>query len=145
MATTIEASVFPLVEGVKLARAEFLRRWEAQPEVKNAELIEGIVYMVSPVSVAPGDMHADVGGWISTYKLVTPGIDCGFSTTSFLLEDTPQPDLNLRIQPEYGGGTFAVGKYIAGIPELLAEICRSSTAYDLNVKLDLYQTAQVPE
>jgi hypothetical protein len=36
-------------------------------------------------------------------------------------------------------------KLPARVPELLTEICRSSVAYDLHVKLDLYQRAKVPE
>jgi hypothetical protein len=145
MATVIEESVPPLGAGDKLTRAEFLRRWEAHPEIKNAELIGGIVYMASPVSIEHGDMDSDVGGWLYTYKVATPGTASGHNTTTFLLEDTPQPDLNLRILPEYGGRSFVRNKYLEGIPELLAEICRSSTAYDMHIKLDLYQAAQVPE
>jgi hypothetical protein len=145
MATVIERAVPPLNPGDKLTRAEFLRRWEAHPEIKNAELIGGIVYMSSPVSIEHGDKENDLGGWLCTYKAATPGTACGHNTTSFLLDDTPQPDLNLRILPEWGGASFVDGDYIAGTPELLAEICRSSVAYDLHVKLDLYQTAKVPE
>ena len=38
----------PLREGDRLTREEFLRRWEAMPDLKWAELIDGIVYM--PIS-----------------------------------------------------------------------------------------------
>jgi Uma2 family endonuclease len=145
MATVVEKSVPPLVAGDKLTRAEFLRRWEAHPEIKNAELIGGIVYMASPVSVEHGDMDGDVGTWLGTYKAATPGTASGHNKTSFLLEDMPQPDLNLRILPEFGGSSFVKGRYLTGIPELLAEICRPSTTHDLHVKLDLYQAAKVPE
>ena len=49
MATAIE----PLSPGDQLTRAEeFLRPiWEAHPEIKRAELLGGIVYMPSPLSV----------------------------------------------------------------------------------------------
>jgi len=33
-----------LMIGDRLSATEFLRRWEAMPEVKNAELINGIVH-----------------------------------------------------------------------------------------------------
>lgn len=145
MSTAIEQRIPPLVAGDKLTRAEFLRRWEAHPEIKNAELIGGIVYMASPVSVEHGDMDGDVGGWSSTYRAATPGTACGHNTTSFLRDDTPQPDLQLRILPDYGGSSWVEGKYLGGVPELLAEICRSSASYDLHVKLDLYQAARIPE
>ena len=41
MATDTEQSVPPLNPGDKLTRPEFLRIWEAHPEIKNAELIGG--------------------------------------------------------------------------------------------------------
>src|SRR5438876_9187664 len=106
MSTTVEQRIPDLVAGDKLTRAEFLRRWEAHPEIKNAELIGGIVYMSSPVSVEHGDMDGDVGCWLGHYKAATPGTASGHNTTSFLLDDTPQPDLNLRVLPEYGGTSF---------------------------------------
>jgi hypothetical protein len=93
----------PLCPGDTLTRAEFLRRWEAHPEIKKAELIGGIVFMPSPVSVEHGDTHLDVGGWLFTYKLATLGTAGGDNTTSLLLKDAPQSDLNLRILPECGG------------------------------------------
>src|SRR5256885_8011880 len=145
MATVVEQQVPPLERGDKLTRAEFMRRWEAHPEINNAELIGGIVFMASPVSVQHGDMDGDLGTWLGTYKAATPGTATGHNTTSFLLDDTPQPDIYLRILPEYGGTSWVEGKYLHGVPELLTEICRSSAAYDLHVKLDLYQTAKVPE
>ena len=101
--------------------------------------------MSAPVSVEHGDTDGDVGGWLWTYKAATPGTACGHNTTSFLLDDVPQPDLNLRILPEYGGGSWVEDRYLHGIPELLAEIARSSASYDLHVKLELYQAVKVPE
>ncbi len=40
-----------LENGDRLPRPEFERRYAAMPQVKKAELIEGIVYMPSPVRV----------------------------------------------------------------------------------------------
>lgn len=40
----------PLQAGDRLTRAEFERRYRAMPHVRKAELIEGVVYMPSPVS-----------------------------------------------------------------------------------------------
>jgi len=145
MATAFEQRIPPLGAGDRLSRAEFLRRWEAHPEIKNAELIGGIVYMSSPVSVQHGDRDGDVGTWLGVYRAATPGTASGHNTTSFLLDDTPQPDLNLRILPEYGGASWAEEKFLQGIPELLAEISLSSAALDLHLKLDLYEAAGVPE
>lgn len=144
MATAYEHDV-PFAAGENLTRAEFLRRWEAHPEIKNAELIGGTVYMPSPVSVEHGDMDGDVGAWLGVYRAATPGTASGHNTTSLILDDAAQPDLNLRILAEWGGGSWVEGKYLHGVPELLAEIARSSASFDLHVKFDLYQQAGVPE
>jgi Putative restriction endonuclease len=145
MITAIGKAIPPLAAGDKLTRHEFLHRWEGHPEIKCAELLGGLVYMPSPVSVDHGDMEAAVGTWLGTYAARTLGTACGHNTTAFLLEDTPQPDLNLRILPEYGGGSRVEEGYLQGPAEFLAEICRSSASYDLHVKLNLYQKARVPE
>jgi Uma2 family endonuclease len=142
---TVELQVPPLSAGDRLTREEFLRIWEAHPEIKRAELIGGIVYMPSPLSADHGDMDGAVGGWLFYYQSRTPGTAMGHNTTSFILDDTPQPGVNLRIMPEYGGGSRLEDRFIAGIPELLVEVCRSSTAYDLHQKFDLYQAAGIPE
>lgn len=145
MAIAIDEQVPPLGPGDKLTREEFLRRWEAHPEIKCAELIGGIVYMPSPVKLQHGSIESDLGLWLSTYRVATPGTDCAHNTTTFLLDDTPQPDLHLRILPEYGGGSREEDGYLGGVSEFVAEICLSSAAYDLHVKYDLYQAAQIPE
>jgi len=142
---TVEESIAPLVAGDVLTRDEFLRRWEAHPDIKLAELIGGIVYMPSPVTIEHGDTAGDVGTWLGVYKAATQGCGSGHDTTSFLLDDCPQADANLRILPEYGGASWVEKGYLHGAPELLAEICRSSAAYDLHQKMDLYQAAGVPE
>src|SRR5207253_7509645 len=129
MATVSEATVPPLAFGDKLTREEFLRRWEAHPEIKNAELIGGMVFMPSPVSVDHGETDNDVGGWLCLYKAATPGTAAGNNTTSYLLDDVPQPDTYLRILPEYAGRTWVEDKYLHGTPEFLAEIALSSASY----------------
>jgi hypothetical protein len=144
MATIVER-VPPLDFGDKLTAEEFLRRWEAHPEIKRAELIGGMVFMSSPISIDHGDMEGIVGGLVFVYSVATAGTASGHATTTFLLDDVPQPDLNLRILPEYGGTSWEEDNYLHGAPELLVEISRSSSAYDLHVKQDLYQAAKVPE
>lgn len=39
----------PLQSGDRLTRPEFERRYAAAPHIKKAELIEGIVYVASPL------------------------------------------------------------------------------------------------
>jgi Uma2 family endonuclease len=145
MVTATDERVPPLMAGDRLTRDEFIRRWEADPTIKLAELIGGTVYMPSPVSVDHGDMDRLVGTWLGVYQAGTPGVTGGNNTTSFMLEDSPQPDLNLRILPECGGRSWPEGRYLHGVPEFLAEVCATSASYDLNQKYDLYQAARIPE
>lgn len=62
-----------------------------------------------------------------------------------MLDDTPQPDLNLRLRPEYGGSSWVEGRYLHGALEFVAEVCATSASYDLHAKYDLYQSARIPE
>ncbi|MDJ0547676.1 MAG: Uma2 family endonuclease, partial [Microcystis sp. M49637_WE12] len=49
----------PLENGDKLTRWEFERRYQGMPHLKKAELIEGIVYMASPLRITQhGEPHA---------------------------------------------------------------------------------------
>ncbi len=53
----------PLENGDQLTRVEFERRYEKMPNLKKAELIEGIVYMGSPLRIEQhGEPHADIMG-----------------------------------------------------------------------------------
>jgi Uma2 family endonuclease len=140
-----EELVEPLAAGDRRSREEFMRLWEAHPNIKRAELIGGTVYMPSPLKVNHGEKESKAGTWLGVYSAHTPGTESAHNTTSFILEDTPQPDVNLRILPEYGGGSWIERGYLAGRPELLTEVCGSSAAYDLHQKFDLYEAAKIPE
>ncbi len=135
----------PLFAGQRLQRDEFLRRWEAMPEVKRAELIGGVVYMPSPVSVNHRFHDSLVTGWLSYYGARTPGCEGGSNGTWLMLEDAPQPDADVRILPDYGGQSRVEGLYCAGAPELAAEVSLSSASYDLGPKMELYRAAGVQE
>jgi Uma2 family endonuclease len=139
------ASLPELRFGDHLPVEEFMRRWENQPGIRFAELLGGRVYMPSPVSLAHAEMEWIVGAWLLNYHASTPGTGGAHNATTFMLENVPQPDLLLRILPEYGGATSVEGIYLHGAPELIVEICQTSEAYDLHEKLDLYQEAEVRE
>jgi Uma2 family endonuclease len=143
---TVEHEVPPLVPGDFLSRDEFLRRWEAMPHVKRAELIRGVVYVPSPLSRGHGARDLEVAAWLGVYKAATPGCEAMCNATWLMGEDdSPQPDTSLRVLPEYGGQSRSEGAYAAGAPEFLAEVCVSSTSYDLHQKLEVYQEAGVRE
>lgn len=145
MAIVINERVPPLAAGDHLTRDEFLRRWEAQPNLKRAELIGGRVYMPSLVSGDHGRTDRWIATWLGVYQAATPGVDGANNATSLMLEDAPQPDLSLLIKPEYGGRSRVEGPYFHGALELVAEVSTSSASNDLHDKYDLYQSAGVQE
>jgi hypothetical protein len=140
-----ELKINKLKNGDKLTQDEFLRIWEESPDIKFAELIEGIVRMASPV----GDEHASsilwISGWITAYLWETPGVAGGASGTWKMSDSVPQPDAVLRILPEFGGHSRIEGKYPTGAPELVVEAASSSVSYDLHEKLKLYLETGVQE
>jgi Uma2 family endonuclease len=138
----------PLESGDRLTRHEFERRYQAMPQIKKAELIEGVVYVASPVRMTNhGRAHAQLMAWLTAYWVATSGVDMGDNTTVRLdLDNEPQPDALVRIEPEVGGNSrISDDDYIEGAPELVAEIAASSASYDLNDKLNAYRRNGVQE
>ena len=118
----------PLENGDRLSRGEFERRYMARPDLKKAELIEGVVYMPSPVRVAShAEPHAAILGWLVTYSASTPGVRAADNATVRLdLDNEPQPDALFRIVPAAGGrAIMSADDYIDGAPELIVEIAAS--------------------
>ena len=139
----------PLQNGDRLTRDEFERRWDAMPDLKRAELIEGVVHVVPPpVShVFHASPHLRLSGPLSTYWAATPGLAAGDNSSLRLdLPNMPQPDLYLMMLPEHGGRA-RVGDdgYVAGAPELIAEVAASSVSYDLHDKMEVYRRNGVRE
>ena len=70
--------VLPLKNGDRLTREEFERRYDAMPGLKKAELIDGVVYMPSPVRYDQhGQQHLDLATWLGIYRVFTPGVGAG--------------------------------------------------------------------
>jgi Uma2 family endonuclease len=131
--------------GDRMDRDEFLSRWNRMPDVKFAELIDGTVYMPSPVSFEhmghDGDLHVLLAHYViqvGTCKLYPNG-------TWLMLDSAPQPDVALAVLPQHGGKVRVVHGLATGTPELIVEVSGSSRSYDLGPKLALYQRAAVPE
>ncbi len=138
----------PLEPGDHLTRDEFERRYDAMPGLKKAELIEGVVYMPSPVRlVQHGSPHADLVTWLGVYRASTPGVLGGDNTTVRLdVENEPQPDALLLVDPACGGQVRIDPEgYVEGAPELVAEVAASSAAIDLHTKLRIYLRSSVRE
>jgi Uma2 family endonuclease len=142
------SSILQLENGDRLTRTEFERRYHAMPHVKKAELIEGRVYMPSPVRARKhGKPHAIIVGWLFNYCEATPGIELLDNPTVRLDEDNePQPDVCLRIEETAGGQSrIAEDDYIEGAPELIVEVAASSASYDLHDKKQVYRRHGVRE
>ena len=138
----------PLENGDRLTRAEFERRYEAMPGLKKAELIEGEVYMPSPVRHGRhSHPHSWLVAWLVIYEMDTPGVEAGDNGSVRLdLDNEPQPDGYLIVLPEHGGqARISEDDYIEGAPELVAEVASSSASYDLGKKRDAYRRNGVRE
>lgn len=137
-----------LENGDRLTRIEFERRYNLMPHVKKAELVEGVVYMASPLRFEPhAEPHGDLIVWLGNYKVATPGVRLGDNPTVRLdLDNEPQPDVVLLIDASAGGQSdLGEDGYIEGAPELIAEIAASSAAIDLGDKLRAYRRNGVQE
>jgi Uma2 family endonuclease len=143
--STARQTTPPLRDGKRLTRDEFLRRWEAMPGRKRAELLEGVVYMPSPVGKPHGKTDWMVAAWLGVYASATPGCDGSVESTWLMREDAPHPDCALWLLPEYGGKSGEKGEYGVGAVEFLAEIATSSKDRDLGPKFRLYQKTGVKE
>lgn len=138
----------PLQSGDRLTRSEFERRYQSMPGTKKAELIEGVVYMPSPVRIVDhGEPQAHIIWWLTTYKLFTPGLQVGDNSTVRLDPDNePQPDGLLRMEKVHGGFSYVdAAGYVEGAPELLVEIAASTASYDMHDKFKVYRRNGVQE
>lgn len=139
-------SLPPLEAGDRLTLREFLRRYEAMPNVNKAELVEGIVCMPSPVRIEHASPHTILNGIFWVYWTATPGVEAGDNATVELDEGNgPQPDAYLRILPEFGGQSQTRRGYVISAPELLAEVSGTSVGRDLHEKFNAYERNGVKE
>src|SRR5262245_1023214 len=134
-----------LTTGMRMNRDEFMRRWSELPGLKNAELIDGVVIVPSPVSINHALLDTLTLFWLKAYATQTPGCQAGNNSTWYMMESAPQPDGWLRVRPSAGGQSRDEGAYGSGAPELAVEISQSTHEVDFGPKLALYQRAGVRE
>ncbi|CAN5844021.1 Uma2 family endonuclease [soil metagenome] len=142
------SNIPPLENGDHLTRLEFERRYDAMPDVKKAELIEGVVSMPSPVRQEKhSEPHFIVITWLGLYWVVTPGVRGGDNASLRLdMDNMPQPDAFLFITPSSGGQVrISEDDYLEGAPEMIVEIASSSASHDLHEKLHVYRRNGVRE
>ena len=138
----------PLENGDRLTILQFERRYQTMPEVKKAELIEGVVYMASPLRFRPhAEPHGHIITWLGVYQAATSQVEMGIEPTVRLdIDNEVQPDGVLLISPEKGGQSrLSEEGYLELAPELVVEIAASSSAIDLGDKKRAYRRSGVRE
>ncbi|QDV33800.1 Uma2 family endonuclease [Tautonia plasticadhaerens] len=140
---------FPWLEnGERMDQKTFHERYEKTPPGFKAELIGGIVYvMSSPLKIRHARSDFNLSGLMFIYSAATPGTEGQTNaTTIFGEESEPQPDSALLIRDVYGGQSRdGADDYTHGAPEMIVEVALSSRSTDLNQKLRDYESAGVRE
>jgi Uma2 family endonuclease len=141
----VRAPINVLESGDRLTRAEFHRRYCANPEIKRAELVEGVVYVGSPVRHLHGGPHGRIVTWIGVYQSQRPELQFSDNVTVILDPDNElQPDAALW-REEPSGPRLDDDGYVVGAPQLVVEVAASSASYDLHDKLRAYRRNGVQE
>ncbi len=118
------------------------------PDLKKAELIDGEVYMASPVRV---DQHGIPDSlaqfWLCFYAVSTPGVTSATNSTVRLgPSNVPQPDGMLMLAASRGGKSkIGPDGYLHGAPDLAVEIAASSASRDAGKKRQVYRDFGVQE
>lgn len=137
-----------LENGDRLTTGEFKRRYDAMPNIKRAELIEGIVYMASPVTISGhAQPHAHLITWLGNYVAKTPGLILADNGSNRLDDNNmPQPDAMLLL-PESCQGTARIDAedYASGPADFVCEIAASNASLALGKKLETYRRSGVRE
>ncbi|WNC85709.1 Uma2 family endonuclease [Thermosynechococcus sp. QKsg1] len=135
------APLLTLESGDRLTREEFEDRYGRSPHIKKAELINGVVFVASPIRVRNhAQPHSNILGWLFHYSIeFSAFMVCDNATVRLDHQNEVQPDVLLRLEASAGGQSrISADDYIEGAPELVIEIATSSAAYDLHDKKDLY-------
>jgi Uma2 family endonuclease len=144
--STMKTAPSTLVEGLRLDQPTFHALYEAMPPGTRAELIDGVVYMPSPVGLKHGEAQVPVLVWLSYYAEQAPGLQVMDNASTILgWKSEPQPDGLLRILPEWGGRSWDEGGFVHGAPELVAEVSKATRYVDLGPKKADYERAGVQE
>ena len=127
-----------------LSGAEFERRYEQYPGMR-AELIEGVVYVGSPMHhLNHGKPALMAAAWLGTFEASHADVDAATGSSIRLDPDNRvQPDAFLR---------YLVGQlketsddYLEGAPELAMEVAASSASVDMGSKMRAYRRNGVKE
>ena len=133
-----------LANGDVMSREEFHRRYSQCEGLERAELIEGVVYMPSPVSIRRHSRQQKLFiRWLDAYQeLHEEEVEAAGEGTVLLdSRNEPVPDAMLfRVNSGKLGDD-----YLDGAPELVVEIAHSSVSRDLDQKKRAYERNAVRE
>ena len=138
----------PLQDGDHLTVEEFEHRYENMPELKRADLIDGIVHFdpYMPLS-RHGEGVGSLVCWLGAYRAYTPGLEGGLNPTLRLRIGVhqPQTDACLRIRPDWGGRSATKDGFTVGGVELAGEVAANRNSIELREKLVAYEQNGVLE
>ena len=124
-----------------MSAEEFHWRYSLRPDIKKAELVDGVVYVASPVNLKRhGSPQFELQGRLWDYSHRTPGVVGADNATirlpqalRVLGDSEPQPDVLLAWDAEHGGtAEFDDEGWLISAPDLVAEVSYSSRSYDLH-------------
>lgn len=143
MVATPSLGGLPFDNGDVMTREEFHRLYSECEELERVELIEGVVYLPSPIRLKG---HAAEQGliseWLMSYAQRHEGV-LWLPPTTLKLDDRNEvePDaLLIKGEPPVDDEG-----YLAKVPELVVEVARSSRARDLHQKKRAYERNGVRE
>jgi Uma2 family endonuclease len=130
-----------LESGDVMDQPTFHEIYSHMPENFRAELIDGVVYVASPLKRPHSRSSFLLISVLGQYEAQTPGVS-GEECVTVILSDHAevQPDILLRIEETFGGESyFTEDEFLTGAPELVIEVSQSSRSIDLNHKRKLYR------
>ena len=136
-----------LESGDRLSPEEFDRIYAQCSDIRKAELIDGVVYVASPVHwEGHSEPFTDLLGLLWAYRMRTPGVRAAGDGSLRLDGVRVQPDIALFWDEAHGGKVHKTeDDYLEGPPDLVAEVAGSSASYDLHDKLRVYEWSGVRE
>jgi Uma2 family endonuclease len=135
-----------LENGDRMDREEFHRRYELRPDIHRAELVEGVVFVRSPMRIPEHDEPATLcSSLLALYTASHPGTRSGGGGTIVLDgQNEYQPDA--YIWRSVGGWPrLNSQRYLEGAPQLVVEVAASTVSYDLHDKKEAYRRNGVRE
>jgi len=137
----------PFTAGERLRRAEFHARYLLTPEDFRAKLVGGVVHLPWRRTWFHGTRQSGLIHLFTRYDMETPGVEA-LGRTTILLDDESEvePDGCVYMKPSFRGRVRLEDGYLAGAPELVAEIADPHTEeLDSVAKLRAYKQAGVIE